>query len=316
MKKPKHIKFTRASDVDEYTGLPMKSTLESQVASCFNDRVLEIEFPKTDEPLSVILFDVDYFKALNDLIRYEQGNVVLRDIGKILREYGEQKDFLGLLARWGGEEFLMLLPYAPQEHAHYIADEIREKIYQFAFEDVRGPNKNLKEHISVSLGVKTVDIVDILNAALTERGKNPISGDCREIDLPEEEILELFEKQLVVDANTALEYAKFMGRNRVEVFSQYLQSEVDNLNKIRKLYFTYSFEKPSKIKSLFPANARQQHKEVLERIEHHFSIIRAYVNPRDTRTQAVFADNLYELVLSKGDEFKKKFLSVIDKTIS
>ena len=71
-KKPDKYEFKRDKNLDDLAGLPKKEDVVLDIPACFNERVHKIEFPKSgEEPFSVILFDVDYFKALNDLFDYD-----------------------------------------------------------------------------------------------------------------------------------------------------------------------------------------------------------------------------------------------------
>ncbi|HEX5622867.1 MAG TPA: diguanylate cyclase, partial [Sulfuricurvum sp.] len=82
-------------------------------------------------PLSVILFDVDHFKTVNDRYGHDAGDKVLVEIAKIGAETLRDSD---IFLRWGGEEFLILLPQTTQEQACLLANRLREKIEKYPFE--------------------------------------------------------------------------------------------------------------------------------------------------------------------------------------
>ena len=98
--------------------------------------------------LSLIMLDLDHFKALNDTYGHVTGDMVLRKIGEILVDTVRETDFP---ARYGGEEFVILLPETTEEQAWLLGQRIRQKIGQTEFE-VQGK----KFSITASLGVASI----------------------------------------------------------------------------------------------------------------------------------------------------------------
>lgn len=80
---------------------------------------------KDTEPLSVLMLDIDDFKKVNDIYGHDVGDKVLTETAKVLRSHVRLGDTVG---RWGGEEFLLILPKATEEAAANIADRIRKAI--------------------------------------------------------------------------------------------------------------------------------------------------------------------------------------------
>lgn len=80
--------------------------------------------------LSVILFDVDNFKSINDTYGHNAGDRVLKNIAKILMKMTRESDYVG---RWGGEEFIVITPQTSLENAAVLAEEIRIAIERFDF---------------------------------------------------------------------------------------------------------------------------------------------------------------------------------------
>ncbi len=112
----------------------------------------EIERSKRyKHPLSVILFDIDRFKRVNDTHGHGTGDKVLRMICEECSKDLREND---IFARYGGEEFVILLPETSQEKAVYIANRMRKKIAELPF-PVNG------EHISITLsfGVASLQTV-------------------------------------------------------------------------------------------------------------------------------------------------------------
>ncbi|MBR3458764.1 MAG: GGDEF domain-containing protein, partial [Selenomonadaceae bacterium] len=77
------------------------------------------------KPLSVIMLDLDNFKSINDTFGHEMGDLVLKTAARVLRENIRASDAAG---RWGGEEFLVVLPGAALESAVEVAERIRETL--------------------------------------------------------------------------------------------------------------------------------------------------------------------------------------------
>ena len=96
--------------------------------------------------LYLLLFDVDHFKKINDGYGHDVGDQILKGIAEICSQNTRQQD---VLARFGGEEFIMLLPNTSEQDAYMIAQRIRRKI---AEHDFQTPNQ---QHIktSISIGV-------------------------------------------------------------------------------------------------------------------------------------------------------------------
>ena len=79
----------------------------------------------SDIPLSMLLLDIDYFKQVNDEYGHEAGDVVLVHLAKVLKETLRITDYV---IRWGGEEFLIILPGCVVEQAEVLAEKIRKKV--------------------------------------------------------------------------------------------------------------------------------------------------------------------------------------------
>lgn len=101
---------------------------------------------KTNSKLSIIMMDVDYFKKINDTYGHYVGDIVLKGIAKISKK--QIKD-IGFVGRYGGEEFLILLPKLDLENAKKIAELIRETVEKSEYEIKDG----IYGKVTVSLGV-------------------------------------------------------------------------------------------------------------------------------------------------------------------
>lgn len=107
---------------------------------------LEYEISKAnrygEQHLSLLLVDIDYFKNVNDKYGHLVGDYILQEISKILTICSRDTD---IVARWGGEEFVLMLPQTNIEQAFFVAEKLRATIEKHKFDDVT--------HITCSIGV-------------------------------------------------------------------------------------------------------------------------------------------------------------------
>lgn len=101
------------------------------------------------EPIAIILADIDNFKRINDLYGHSTGDMVLKRIAKELSQKLREQD---ILARWGGDEFLLLLPGTTGKEALKIADRLRMTI-----ESMNSSLNPARLRISMSFGVTEYD---------------------------------------------------------------------------------------------------------------------------------------------------------------
>lgn len=85
---------------------------------------------KDAQPFSMILFDIDNFKRINDTYGHNAGDAVLVNISKIFKLMLRDTD---VISRWGGEEFMICLPGITQEEAFLTAEKLRNEISKFTF---------------------------------------------------------------------------------------------------------------------------------------------------------------------------------------
>jgi diguanylate cyclase (GGDEF)-like protein len=87
------------------------------------------------KPVSVFIFDLDHFKKLNDTHGHLTGDRVLKETAEVVRKTIREAD---IAARWGGEEFLIVLPSTPKEGAWRAAEKVREGLARHTFHDDQG----------------------------------------------------------------------------------------------------------------------------------------------------------------------------------
>ncbi|MEH6954009.1 sensor domain-containing diguanylate cyclase [Neobacillus drentensis] len=104
--------------------------------------------------LSLIILDIDHFKAVNDTYGHQSGNEILFELASRLSKLVGGR---GTVARYGGEEFVVLLPDTPKEEAYQIAEQIRKMIsnWPFTIKQSLDLEKTQKVMITASIGVAT-----------------------------------------------------------------------------------------------------------------------------------------------------------------
>lgn len=175
-----NAQLLRKSESDALTGLANRSSFNSQYADLWRKSLIE------GTALSVIIVDVDYFKQLNDRYGHLYGDEVLKRIGSLLQQALRVKD--DYAARFGGEEFVILLPATYETAAIQVAERLRKMVELAGFpalDPSHGPY-DMSIRATVSCGVATT---------------YPTSQDVPE--------------RLLEAADKALYQAKAEGRNRV-----------------------------------------------------------------------------------------------------
>ena len=118
------------------------------------DSILDVEWlnaRRNCQPLSVLLIDIDYFKQYNDRYGHLQGDDCLRSIAQTLDTVASRpRDFL---ARFGGEEFMLVLPETDGKAAHAVADRCRQAILKLQIPHAASDASQL---VSISVGVASI----------------------------------------------------------------------------------------------------------------------------------------------------------------
>lgn len=155
-------------------------------------------------PLSLLMIDIDYFKKYNDNFGHSQGDELLKQIAQILRENIRVED---ILCRYGGDEFCVILPNTHKQEAIILADRLRKSVNDYYSEEDLNNGET-----TLSIGVSTYD---------------------KQVEKHED---------LIENADMALYRAKFLRKNRVEVYSsiyeqinQQSNADIDLLEEIKSL---------------------------------------------------------------------------------
>lgn len=172
------------------------SSLNDALTGINNRRFFEQRLPeeisrckRTDTPISCLFVDVDHFKQFNDSYGHATGDHILKQIAGIIRKEIRATDVVG---RYGGEEFVVLLPNTDHQTAMVIAERIRNCIHKHHYKY----EKNIFQ-VTVSIGIADFQKFSDNNKTLAEIGQ-----------------------ALVAAADSALYKAKKAGRNCIAVNSK------------------------------------------------------------------------------------------------
>lgn len=110
---------------DGLTGLYNHSAMSDMIQQKVKESL------RYNHPMSVVMFDIDHFKMVNDTYGHPFGDHVLRIVSKVLQDSTRDVDYP---SRFGGEEFLLLMPYTERDVAHITAERIRQTIYELEWQ--------------------------------------------------------------------------------------------------------------------------------------------------------------------------------------
>ncbi|ABO49190.1 diguanylate cyclase [Desulforamulus reducens MI-1] len=156
-------------DLHEEKNKLVKISITDELTDLYNRRYLNKELLRVidlcstlNKNISLLMLDLDRFKAVNDNYGHATGDTVLKEFAEILRRCSRGTDVVG---RFGGEEFVIIIPFVSAERVALIAERIRQEISNFVFDE---GNSNL--HVTVSIGVVTVkSLVTSTTAEVAEK---------------------------------------------------------------------------------------------------------------------------------------------------
>ncbi|MBC8059733.1 MAG: diguanylate cyclase [Clostridiaceae bacterium] len=173
------------SSIDKLTGTMARKAMEELIEDNIKNS------SNSNENFSIIMFDLDYFKSINDRFGHQTGDAVLKNLCKIVLESLNENSSCG---RFGGEEFVIILPDMGAVAAVNFGEDLRQKIEGAKILGEKSP-------VTISMGVATY----------------PLHGESQH---------ELIEK-----ADQALYVAKEMGRNRCQIWQKEFANKTNGINK-------------------------------------------------------------------------------------
>ncbi|WP_457748381.1 diguanylate cyclase [Sulfurimonas sp.] len=142
-------KLKHLATVDALTGIYNRYKINTII----EDEIKRVK--RYEETFSLLMFDIDYFKKVNDTYGHDVGDYVLQDLSRIVLNTIRNTDSFG---RWGGEEFMLVAPYTKKEDALFLAEKIRKNIESYTFKTVG--------KVTVSIGVTLVHKEDSINTLI------------------------------------------------------------------------------------------------------------------------------------------------------
>jgi diguanylate cyclase (GGDEF)-like protein len=166
---PSILKFLSGADAEaKYHEEIYRMTIVDGLTQIHNKRALfealEKELMRArryERDLSLLMFDIDFFKRINDQYGHLAGDHVLRELARVVQERIRREE---VFARYGGEEFVILLPETPLQGAAALAENLRQRVanHAFVFQGERIP-------VTVSIGTALLGENDKVAADLIQR---------------------------------------------------------------------------------------------------------------------------------------------------
>jgi len=151
------IEKNKQAMFDALTGIPNRLSYEKKAAE-------EIaRWKRFSNPLSLVIWDIDLFKSVNDTYGHKAGDKVLKTVAQLLVKSIRETDFL---ARYGGEEFVMLLPGTKQEETLRLVNKLRQQVENCGF---HYHGESVK--ITISCGVSSFNENDLLSQVFERADK-------------------------------------------------------------------------------------------------------------------------------------------------
>ncbi len=212
----KRIKYLNYHD--KLTGLYNRNYFEEELARLNTERQL---------PLSIIVCDVNGLKLVNDAFGHQTGDLLLKKIANVIQKPCRKED---IIARWGGDEFVILLPQTPYEIGENICNRIKDACS-------KAQNKPIK--LSVAMGVATkinseIKINDTIKKAEDRMYKNKLAHN----ESTRNSIIASLENTLLEKSHETNDHAERMNKLAIE-FAKILglpTNQIDELKLLSKLH--------------------------------------------------------------------------------
>lgn len=205
----KHQMVKTESNTDNLTGLNNHRGFMEKLLPTLEAALRE------NVPLALLIIDIDDFKVFNDSYGHLVGNLILVELAKILVEFFRSAD---LIARWGGEEFVVVLNGTPPDIAPRICEQLRRKIESHQFPV--SLEKDAFRQVTVSLGLSTS----------MDKGLDPelVTGSRRKDEDVYIRNLTEIAQNMVKHADEAMYAAKRQGKNQLMISLEYPVTEPED----------------------------------------------------------------------------------------
>lgn len=177
---------------DSLTGLLQHAHIKERLASELQRSL------RTEQPVAVVMLDIDHFKKVNDTYGHLCGDQVIKSLAALLQQQLRKTDFIG---RYGGEEFLLVLPDCPLAQAYHVIEQLREAFAGYPF---------MVNHTSPS-AISDQGQHAAINTPFYATFSAGISMAAGSVDVD----------MVIEQADQALYQAKANGRNQVLLASQF-----------------------------------------------------------------------------------------------
>ncbi|CAN7356613.1 GGDEF domain-containing protein [Pseudoduganella sp. LjRoot289] len=147
---------------DPLTGLANRRSMDATIVELERARSFDV---------AVIMADIDHFKSINDRYGHNGGDIVLRRVAQAIAGCTRDSDYV---ARWGGEEFLIILPVGPASRVAEMAERIRRHIESMRFDELGGDGAPLT--VTVTLGVAQRHANEALQATIRKADERLYDG--------------------------------------------------------------------------------------------------------------------------------------------
>jgi len=198
---------------DGLTGLYNRHYLDTHLSNMVQSSL------KNGKAMSLIIMDMDHFKSVNDTYGHDVGDEVLKQLAKIIIQSTRSAD---LAARFGGEEFVILMPETPFKHAREVSDRIRKKVETTPFKVSHEAGEITR---TLSIGVSSLNMEQdspdfLLKRADTALYQAKNSGRNRVCPLDEEEAADLAEALQAVAGSKMMTAAEQQGSDHPKASTQ------------------------------------------------------------------------------------------------
>ncbi|GGK93219.1 GGDEF domain-containing protein [Deinococcus radiotolerans] len=152
-----------AALTDPLTGVANRRAAEERLA----------HLTRTGETYTLVLFDLDHFKRVNDMHGHAMGDLVLRGVADITRRHLPDGS---LMARWGGEEFLLILPEQRDKHLRPMLDQLRSDLRHHRYGTVNGVTAcfGVATAATAEDPVRVVERADLAMYRVKQQGRNDV----------------------------------------------------------------------------------------------------------------------------------------------